>query len=116
MLADAQLGRVQTVEMPSPKDSRSVNKCRLDASGLDVYISKRPPVSKLFHIIGFTFTEQGKEESTKITITSREKEARVTLISLSPLEVSAQTGFSDAGLLLSFVLLVCNGNIELMTE
>ena len=105
---------MQTIEMNSPKDLRSVNKCKLDASGLDAHVGKSPPVSKLFGIIGFT--EQAKENRIRGTYTAMEKDARITPFGLSPFEVSTQTGFSNVALLLSFILLVCNGDIEFMTR
>ncbi len=113
-LADERLERMQIIEMNSPKDLRSVNKCKLDASDLDAHVGKSPPVSKLFRIIGFT--KQAKENRIRRTYTAMEKDARITPFSLSPFEVSARTGFSDVALLLSFILLVCNGDIEFMTR
>ena len=114
-LAEERLERIRTVEMQSPSsDLRSANRQKVVASGLDVHLGQSPHAKKLFRIV--KVTESGKDEDTKKPYNAREKEARVTPFSLSPFEISARTGFADVGLLLSFTLLVCNGDVAMMTK
>ncbi len=42
--------------------------------------------------------------------------ARVIPFTLTPFEVFAQTGFLDFEMLLSFVLIVCNGGVDVVTK
>jgi hypothetical protein len=88
----------------------------LEASGLHVHLGTSPRRSKLFCIVYVTEAGKTATESTKKQYTPREKDPRVTPFSLCPFEVAARTGFVDAGLLLSFTLLVCNGDIDMMTK
>ena len=115
-IASEKLERYRTSEMKSPTNLRLVKKRMLEASGLHVHLGTSPRRSKLFRIVDVTEAGRTGTESTKKQYTPREKDPRVTPFSLCPFEVAARTGFVDAGLLLSFTLLVCNGDIDMMTK
>ena len=117
-VASETLERVRTIEMQSPSsDLRLIKKRTLEASGLHVHLGTSPCRStKLFRIVDVTEAGKAASESTTKKYNPREKDPRVTPFSLCPFEVAARTGFVDAGLLLSFTLLVCNGDIDMMTK
>ena len=115
-IASEKLERYRTSEMNSPTNLRLVKKRTLEASGLHVHLGTSPRRSKLFRIVDVSEAGKAATDSTKKLFTPREKDPRVTPFSLCPFEVAARTGFVDAGLLLSFTLLVCNGDIGMMTK
>ena len=81
----------------------------LKATGLDVHQNTRSPSRQ----------RRGKLKNTLVAekiYTPRRKESIVTPFNLKPHQVKARTGFPDIAMLLSYVMLVCDGDISTVTS
>ena len=107
-LASERLEKQRTHELTSPgADLEKVPRSLLEASGLDVHVKPKA----VSNMLKFESTSTKKR---KYAI--RVKDATVNPFDLLPHQVQTRTGFHDVGMMLTFVLTVCNGDIDMMTR
>jgi hypothetical protein len=106
-IANIQLARQQEIEMSAPDaDLKSIVPRVLVASGLDVHLMASPPRKRM----------RGECVSKTKQYASRSKIPSVTPFGLTAAQVKARTGFRDIVMLLRFLLIVCDGDIELLVS
>jgi hypothetical protein len=107
-LAKEKLEKQCTHELSSPGASlEKIPKSLLGTSGLDVHLKLRT----MLNVLKFDSSSRAKCKYVTHTM-----DTTVNPFDLMPYQVHAKTAFHDIRMLLTFVLTVCNGDVDTMTH